>query len=61
MFVTGKPKRFLQLDGLVLLVAALILFNSTDQHWWWVPVLLFLPDIFMVGYIRLGSLYKQRP
>lgn len=52
MFVTGRPRKFLQLDGLVLLVAALILFNSTHQHWWWVPVLLFLPDIFMVGYIR---------
>lgn len=52
MFVTGKPKTFLRMDGLVLLVATLILFNSTDQHWWWVPVLLFLPDLFMAGYIR---------
>lgn len=52
MFVTGKPKVFLRLDGLVLLVATLFLFHSTHQQWWWVPVLLFVPDIFMIGYIR---------
>lgn len=59
MYVTGKPKAFLRLDGLVLFAGALILFNSTQQNWWWVPVLLFAPDIFMVGYLRstkLGAL-----
>ena len=52
MYVVGKPKFFLRLEGVVLLVASLVLFSSTHQHWWWVPVLLFLPDLFMVGYLR---------
>lgn len=52
MHVVGKPKFFLQLEGVVLFVASLILFASTHQPWWWVPTLLFLPDIFMIGYAR---------
>ena len=52
MYVVGKPRFFLRLEGVVLLVASLVLFSSTHQHWWWVPVLLFLPDLFMVGYLR---------
>lgn len=59
MYVTGKPKVFLRLDGVVLFVASLLLFRSTHQHWWWVPALLFVPDIFMAGYARstkLGAL-----
>lgn len=59
MYVTGKPRSFLRLEGLVLFTAALIVFASTHQHWWWVPILLFVPDIFMAGYVRstrLGAL-----
>ena len=52
MYVIGKPRTFLRIDGLVLLAGSLILFNSTHQHWWWVPALLFFPDLFMVGYVR---------
>ena len=59
MYVVGRPRRFLQVEGVVLFGATLFLFNSTHQHWWWVPVLLFLPDLFMAGYARstkLGAL-----
>lgn len=59
MYVVGRPRLFLQLEGAVLFGASLFLFNSTHQHWWWVPAFLFLPDIFMVGYAkstRLGAL-----
>ena len=52
MYVVGKPRFFLRLEGVVLLIASLVLFSSTHQHWWWVPVLLFLPDLVMVGYVR---------
>jgi hypothetical protein len=51
-YVTGSPRVFLRLDGLVLFVSSLLLFSHTHQHWWWVPVLLFLPDLFMAGYVR---------
>ena len=50
--VTGKPLRWLQLDGLVMLAAALILFASTHQPWWLVPAVILLPDLFMLGYLR---------
>ena len=59
MYVVGRPRLFLQLEGAVLLGASLLLFNTTHQHWWWVPALLFVPDVFMVGYARsthLGAL-----
>lgn len=50
--VTRRPRAFLRLDGLVLFAGALIAFTGTHQHWWWVPALLFAPDIFMLGYAR---------
>ena len=50
--VAGKPLRWLRLDGLVLLAAALILFASTHQPWWLVPAVILLPDLFMLGYLR---------
>ncbi len=43
---------WLRLDGGVLFVASVILFAVTHQHWWIYPALLFVPDIFMIGYVR---------
>lgn len=51
-FVQSRPRRWLRLDGAVLFVASIILFAMTHQSWWVYPVLLFTPDIFMVGYVR---------
>ena len=51
MFVTGKPKIWLRVEGLVLLIATIILFAGQHQRWWIYPALLLLPDIFMVGYL----------
>jgi hypothetical protein len=50
--VTGQPRTILRSEGAVLLVAALLAFAATDQHWWLVPALLFVPDVFMAGYAR---------
>jgi Domain of unknown function (DUF4260) len=50
--VESKPKRWLQLDGAVLFTASIVLFSQTHQRWWIYPVLLFVPDIFMIGYVR---------
>ena len=58
MFVTGRPRRYLQIDGLVLFIAMIVLFAATHQHWWIFPVLLFVPDVFILGYLknpRLGA------
>jgi hypothetical protein len=51
-YVSGKPRRWLRLDGGVIFVASIFLFAATHQPWWVYPVLLFVPDIFMIGYLR---------
>lgn len=49
--VTGLPLRFLRSEGLVLLAGALAFyFAGLDEPWWLVPLLLLVPDVFMVGY-----------
>jgi len=50
--VTGKPLAWLRLDGLTVLAAALLLFATTHQPWWLVPVLILVPDVSMIGYLR---------
>ena len=50
--VEGRPRIFLRVDGLVLFIASLLLFSKTGQRWWLVPLLLFVPDIFMAGYAK---------
>ena len=51
-----------RIEGLGLLVLAVVLFASSDQSWWWFAVLLLAPDLSMAGYVRgpaLGaSLYN---
>src|SRR4051794_16300939 len=49
---TGKPLRWLRLDGLVLLAAALILFAATPQPWWPVPAGILSPGLFLLGSLR---------
>jgi hypothetical protein len=50
---------FLQrLEGLVLLVAALVLYAQLGQSWWLFLILLLVPDLFMLGYLagpRMGA------
>ena len=56
--VVDKPRWWLRLDGLVLLVGSLALFTTTGEPWWVVPLVIFLPDTFMLGYVggtRLGA------
>jgi hypothetical protein len=54
--VIGWPRIFLRVDGLVLFITALLLFGTLGQRWWLVPVFLFVPDIFMVGYAKSTEL-----
>jgi len=58
-YVTGKPRRWLRLDAAVVFVASVAVFHLTHQRWWLYPLLLFVPDVFMIGYLRnttLGAL-----
>lgn len=52
-YVAGIPRKILRFEGLVLLAAALAsYFGALTEPYWLVPVLLFLPDVFMLGYAR---------
>jgi Domain of unknown function (DUF4260) len=51
--VAGTPLRILRVEGVVLLAAALAAyFSALDEPLWLVPLVLFLPDLFMIGYLR---------
>jgi hypothetical protein len=49
--VVGAPRRWLGLEGLVLLAGALITFGVLGQPWWLVPAVILVPDIAMGGYL----------
>ena len=56
--VTGKPLLWLRAEGLTLFATGLLLYSATHQPWWLVPVVILLPDLFMLGYVggnRLGA------
>jgi hypothetical protein len=41
-----------RLEGLALLVLAVVLFGWSDVSWWWFGILLLAPDLSMVGYLK---------
>ena len=57
--VTGTPRRWLRLEGAVLLAGSLIAYSATRQPWWLVPLTLLLPDLLMAGYLRSSRLGAQ--
>jgi hypothetical protein len=57
--VKGGPRVLLRIEGLVLFAASIALFSFQGQQWWLYPLLLLVPDIFMLGYLKntkLGSI-----
>jgi hypothetical protein len=57
--VTGAPRRWLGLEGLVLLAGALTAFGILGQPWWIAPAAILVPDLAAVGYLagtRPGAL-----
>ncbi len=45
-------------EGATLLIGSILVFSTTHQAWWLIPLTLLLPDIFMAGYLggtRLGA------
>jgi hypothetical protein len=52
------PARWLRLEGMLLLAAALGLYAHLDISWWWFAALLLAPDLGLLGYLaghRVGS------
>jgi hypothetical protein len=48
--VKNGPRWWLRFDGVVLLVGSLVLFGTTGEPWWLVPLVILVPDLFMAGY-----------
>jgi Domain of unknown function (DUF4260) len=56
--VVSALRLWLQLEGATLLVGSLVAFSTTHRSWWLVPLVFFLPDLFMAGYLggtRIGA------
>ena len=50
---------WLRLEGAMLALAAGVVFTLTGVSWWWMAVLILVPDVSMLGYLaspRLGAL-----
>ena len=44
-------KNILKLEELSMFAFSIFLFSTLHIAWWWYPVLLFVPDLSMVGYL----------
>jgi hypothetical protein len=44
-------KTLIRLEELTLLVLSFYLFLALDYAWWWFPLLFFVPDVSMIGYL----------
>lgn len=56
--VIGAPRLWLQFEGFTLLIGSLVAFCTTHRSWWLVPLVIFLPDFLMLGYMaatRIGA------
>lgn len=52
-------KYLLKLEEALMFVFAIFLFSKLSYAWWWYPVLIFAPDLSMLGYLggaKLGAL-----
>ena len=44
-------KNILKFEELFMFVLSIFMFLKLDFAWWWYPVLLFMPDFSMLGYL----------
>lgn len=44
-------KNLIKLEELFMFTLTIFLFSKLDFAWWWYPVLIFTPDLSMVGYL----------
>lgn len=57
-YVTGGPRRLLQLEGMAMLIVSAWLYSRTGVDWVWFVALFLAPDLFMLGYLagrRVGA------
>ena len=44
-------KTWIKVEELTLVVLSFYLFLALDYAWWWFPLLFFLPDVSLAGYL----------
>ena len=44
-------KNLLKLEELFMFALSIFLFGQLEFAWWWYPLLLFAPDLSMIGYL----------
>jgi len=44
-------KTLIKLEELAFVVLSFYLFLALDYAWWWFPLLFFIPDVSMIGYL----------
>jgi hypothetical protein len=44
-------RNLLKLEELFMFALSIFVFTKLDFAWWWYPVLLFTPDLSMIGYL----------
>lgn len=52
-------KAVIRIEEAAMFLFSIFMFNQLDFAWWWFPVLLFTPDLSMLGYLhdaRTGAL-----
>jgi hypothetical protein len=58
-FVTGSPRVLLRLEGLAVLIAAVVGYRALASSWWLFALLLLTPDLSIAGYLagpRVGAI-----
>lgn len=46
-----SPIAIQRIEGATLLVLAVVVFAMSDLSWWWLALLLLVPDVSMLGYL----------
>ena len=54
--VSGMPRLILRLEGAAVFIASVIAYRMQGAGWMLAVAALFLPDLFMVGYLRSSSI-----
>jgi hypothetical protein len=54
--VLRGPKLFLRTEAVVLFGVSIAVFATSGLPWWFYPLLLLVPDVFMLGYLANSTL-----
>ncbi len=50
-YETMNMKTLLKLEEVALVLLSIFLFLALDYAWWWFPLLFFVPDVSLIGFL----------